>query len=194
MNNIKFKEILAGEHITLKIPTANFETAHMLFSVVSRNREHLGKWLPWVAQNTQPEHSYHFLQSIVKGFNENTKAEYFIYEKSTSDFCGICSAHTHFSTTHKYISLGYWLDKEKCGKGYMTEAVKLIEDDLFAQNATRVIIQNDIENMGSVNVPKRLGYHLEGIARADFYSEYLNSYRDLYTWSKLHPDIEKQRG
>ena len=123
MNNIKFKEILAGEHITLKIPTANFETAHMLFSVVNRNREHLGKWLPWVAQNTQPEHSYHFLQSIVKGFNENTKAEYFIYEKSTSDFCGICSAHTHFSTTHKYISLGYWLDKEKCGKGYMTEAI-----------------------------------------------------------------------
>ncbi|MBO7257974.1 MAG: GNAT family N-acetyltransferase [Alphaproteobacteria bacterium] len=194
MNNIKFKEILNGERLALKIPTANFETARMLFSVVSRNREHLGKWLPWVAKNTQPEHSYDFLQSIVKGFNENTKAEYFIYEKSTGDFCGICSAHTHFSPTHKYISLGYWLDKEKCGKGYMTEAVKLIEDDLFTQNATRLIIQNDIENMGSVNVPKRLGYHLEGIARADFYSEYLGSYRDIYTWSKLHPNIEKQRG
>jgi RimJ/RimL family protein N-acetyltransferase len=65
---------------------------------------------------------------------------------------------------------------------------------LFAQNTTRLIIQNDIENMGSVNVPKRLGYHLEGIARADFYSEYLGSYRDIYTWSKLHPNIEKQRG
>ena len=194
MNNIKFKEILDGEHITLKIPTANFKTAHMLFNVISRNREHLGKWLPWVAKNTQPEHSYDFLQSIVKGFNENAKAEYFIYEKSTNDFCGICSAHTHFSPTHKYISFGYWLDKEKCGKGYMTEAVKLIEDDLFAQNATRLIIQNDIENMGSINVPKRLGYHLEGIARADFYSEYLGNYRDIYTWSKLHPNIEKQRG
>ncbi len=194
MNAIKFKDILDGEHITLKIPTANFETAYMLFDVINRNREHLGKWLPWVAKNTQPEHSYDFLQSIVKGFNENAKAEYFIYEKSTGDFCGICSAHTHFSPTHKYISLGYWLDKEKCGKGYMTEAVKLIEDDLFAQNTTRLIIQNDIENMGSINVPKRLGYHLEGIARADFYSEYLGSYRDIYTWSKLHPDIEKQRG
>ncbi len=76
----------------------------------------------------------------------------------------------------------------------MHEAVKLLEDDLFAQKAPRLVIKNDTENTGSINVAKRLGYHLDGVLRADFYSEYLQSYRDVNIWSKLHPNIEKQRG
>ena len=76
----------------------------------------------------------------------------------------------------------------------MTEAVKAIEENLFSQNVPKLVIRNDTENSGSINVAKRLNYHLDCILRSDFYSDRLKSYRDVNIWSKLHPNIEKQRG
>lgn len=194
MQNLIFKDQLTTERLILKTPSLDFETARMLFNVTERNRSHLEKWLPWIALCTSPVHSFEFLQSAVKSYNNGDKVEYFIYEKETSDFCGICSAKKHLSLTENYITLGYWLDKDKCGKGYMSEAVKTIEADMFSQNVPKIVIRNDTQNFGSVNVAKRLGYHMDCIYRAEYFSTHMNSFRDMYIWSKLHPDIEKQRG
>ena len=194
MNSIKFKERLESDRLILFIPEATFENAKLLFSYVDKNREELWKWLPWLPTNTKPEHSFEFLQSCTKQFESGKRAEYFIIEKATGDFCGLCHTGRYDSLTTAHFEFGYWLDKDKYGKGYITEAVKVLEDDLFAQKAPRLVIKNDTENLGSINVAKRLGYHLDGVLRADFYSERLQSYRDVNIWSKLHPDIEKQRG
>ena len=193
MKNVILKPKLESERLILKVPELTFENAQMLFETTNKNREHLELWLPWISKVTEPAHSFMFLQNAVKSHLENKKAEYFIYEKSTGDFCGICAAHMHDTLTQKYISFGYWLDKNKCGKGYMTEAVKTIENDLFSQNVPKLIIRNDTKNFGSINVAKKLNYHMDGILRSEYYSKKLKSYRDMYIWSKLHPSIEKQR-
>lgn len=194
MIDIKFKEKLESERLILKVPELNFDTAKLLFLYVDKNREELWKWLPWVPTNTKPEHSFEFLQSCQKDFESGIKVEYFIIEKSTGDFCGLCHAYKRADFTHHYFEIGYWLDKDKYGKGYMTEAVKTIEEYLFSQNAPKLIIRNDTENSGSINIAKRLNYHLDCVSRSDFYSKRLKSYRDVNIWSKLHPNIEKQRG
>lgn len=194
MKNVIFKPKLESERLILQVPELTFENAQMLFETTNKNREHLEPWLPWISKVTEPCHSFVFLQNVIKSYLENKKAEYFIYEKSTGDFCGICSANMHDTLTQKYISFGYWLDKDKCKKGYMQETVKTIENNLFSQNVPKLVIRNDTGNFGSVNVAKKLNYHMDGILRSEYYSEKLKSYRDMYIWSKLHPDIEKQRG
>ena len=187
MIDIKFKNEIISERIILKRPTLDFKTANMLFSYIEKNREHLEKWLPWVPNNTPETDSFSFLQSVQKGFETNTKGEYFIIEKSTGDFCGIIGIHVHNTPTKSEIALGYWQDKDKCGNGYITEAVQRAETEIFSQNIMRIIIENDTENIASVNIPKKLGYHLDGVLRSSFYSTYFKNYRDKNVWSKLNP-------
>ncbi|GGE60576.1 RimJ/RimL family protein N-acetyltransferase [Priestia taiwanensis] len=62
--------------------------------------------------------------------------------------------------------IGYFLDKEYNGKGYMTEAVKLVVDYAFQQlNLHRIEAGVMPHNIGSMKVLEKAGFHKEGIAR-----------------------------
>lgn len=62
--------------------------------------------------------------------------------------------------------IGYFLDKEKNGKGYTTEAVKLIVDYAFNKvNLHRIEAGVMPHNIGSIRVLEKAGFHKEGLAR-----------------------------
>ncbi|WLD94550.1 GNAT family N-acetyltransferase [Alkalihalobacillus sp. AL-G] len=62
--------------------------------------------------------------------------------------------------------LGYYLDKNHNGKGYMTEAVKLIVSYAFEQlNLHRIEAGVMPHNVGSIKVLEKAGFLKEGIAR-----------------------------
>lgn len=184
---------LTGDKIILRRPAADFKTATMLFSCIDRNRDHLRKWMEWTDKTKTPEDSFVFLQGVNAHFDDKTKGEYFVIERATGDFCGLCSMHVH-NGLDENIEIGYWLDKTKCGHGFIAEGVRLLETLCFTQNVMRIIIHNDTANTASVNVAKRAGYHLDGVLRAAFYSDYFKNYRDKNVFSKLNPALGHQRG
>ncbi|MCM3718161.1 GNAT family N-acetyltransferase [Fictibacillus phosphorivorans] len=62
--------------------------------------------------------------------------------------------------------VGYSLDKEHNGKGYMTEALKLIVRFAFNQiKLHRIEAQVMPRNIGSVRILEKNGFHKEGIAK-----------------------------
>ncbi|SMF91276.1 ribosomal-protein-alanine N-acetyltransferase [Paenibacillus uliginis N3/975] len=62
--------------------------------------------------------------------------------------------------------IGYFLDQEHNGKGYMTEAVKLVVKFAFQElNFHRIEAGVMPHNIGSINVLLKSGFHKEGIAR-----------------------------
>jgi [ribosomal protein S5]-alanine N-acetyltransferase len=62
--------------------------------------------------------------------------------------------------------IGYFLDKEHNGKGYMTEAVKLVVEYAFKDlNLHRIEAGVMPHNIGSMNVLLKAGFHKEGIAK-----------------------------
>ena len=91
---------------------------------------------------------------------------------------------------HKRAEIGYWLDTDYTGKGLMSEAVSLIEKELFANDFNRLVIHTDVLNVKSANIPQRLGYVHEGILRQEVYSEPNNRYRDINVFSKLKAEAE----
>jgi RimJ/RimL family protein N-acetyltransferase len=64
------------------------------------------------------------------------------------------------------FEIGYWLRRSAHGYGYMTEAVQLLTRMAFdTLAANRVEIRMDTRNTRSEQVPKRLGFVLEGTLR-----------------------------
>ncbi|NRS48615.1 GNAT family N-acetyltransferase [Brevibacillus sp. HB2.2] len=62
--------------------------------------------------------------------------------------------------------IGYFLDKEHNGKGYMTEAVKLVVDYAFDTLGLHRLEAGVMpHNIGSIKVLLKAGFHKEGIAK-----------------------------
>ncbi|WP_340023477.1 GNAT family protein [Paenibacillus sp. FSL K6-1096] len=62
--------------------------------------------------------------------------------------------------------IGYSLDKDYNGKGYMTEAVKQVVDYAFRElKFHRITGEASPDNPGSIRVLENAGFHKEGIAR-----------------------------
>ena len=120
-------------------------------------------------------------------WNENKQFVYAVYFQEV--FIGLISV-LNVAWKHKRAEIGYWLDSDYTGKGLMSEAVSLIEKELFANDFNRIVIHTDVLNTKSAKIPQRLGYVHEGILRQEVYSEPNNRFRDSNVFSKLKSDIE----
>jgi ribosomal-protein-alanine N-acetyltransferase len=87
------------------------------------------------------------------------------------------------------IELSYQLfDRADDGKGYISEAVRLLVQYLFENktfNRIRLIIHP--KNAGSRRVAEKAGFRLEGVMRGAFLSK--GRYCDVEVWSILHDEV-----
>ena len=68
---------------------------------------------------------------------------------------------------NRKTEIGYWLGEEYQGRGIMTRCVEALCGLAFSElNINRIQIQCAVGNTKSSNIPRRLGFTLEGIARA----------------------------
>ncbi len=183
----EFKDEMLGQRIILKKLPVTFDMAHTLFNLVDSSRDCLGAFLPWVNKTTRPEHSFSFLISAADDWKNKTKAQYGIFNRETQEYMGIASVirFNEFDSAE----IGYWLGTRFQGKGYVQEAVRLLED-AFLPNLIRLVIRNDVKNQRSARVAEKLGYHKDGIMRSAI--KYVDGrYGDINVWTKLRSEWEK---
>lgn len=181
------KEVILGQRIILKRPQPDIKMAEEIFCSVDKCRETFLPWLGWVKYTNSPNDSLEFLQIVDKDWIDNKQFVYAIYFDSV--FVGLISI-LNVAWQHKRAEIGYWLDTDYTGKGVMSEAVGLIEEELFSNDFNRIVIHTDVLNVKSAKIPQRLGYICEGILRQEIYSEPNNRFRDLKVFSKLKSDLK----
>lgn len=181
------KEIILGQRIILKRPQPDIKTAEMIFGSVDKSRQTFLLWLGWVKYTNSPNDSLEFLKTVHSDWNENKQFVYAVYLQEV--FIGIISV-LNVAWQHKRAEIGYWLDTDYTGNGFMSEAVCLIEKELFANGFNRIVIHTDVLNIKSAKIPQRLGYIHEGILRQELFSEPNNRFRDINVFSKLKSDIK----
>lgn len=178
------KSIKDGDIELVKLePT--FENTKIIFDLINKDREYIGKWLGWVDYIQKAEDEF----LSIKDMSQEKSTEYFI--KYKDKIVGAVGFHT-VKEKNRFGEIGYWLGSDFNGLGIMTKAVKIFESFAFDKaDFNRIEIRMDTENKKSESIAKRLGYHLDGELRQD---ELLKngSFRNTYIYSKLKSEWEKE--
>lgn len=190
---IKMPEHIETKRLYLDIPTKpTFSLASEIFEEVSFSRNTLGAWFPWVEGTTLPEHTFLYLTGwCEEHYKTGVGYAYTIHSKETGKFLGMVDL-MQINEGRKSAEFGYWLSDRATGNGYMTEAVRAIENVAFASDINRIIIQNDTQNTRSINVAKRCGYLLDGVMREDRIRAD-GSFRSTNIWSKIKSQWEEEK-
>jgi len=157
-----------------------------IFNTINNEREHLGKWLPFVSFTNDLSDTEKFVKSVINA--PENRFEYIFTIRKNNQFAGIIG----FKDTdrlNKKTELGYWLSESYCKQGIVTKSVeKLCEFAFRQQGLNRIQIKCAVENISSKNIPKKLGFSFEGIERqGELHTG--NFYTDLEVYSKLKSEF-----
>jgi RimJ/RimL family protein N-acetyltransferase len=108
---------------------------------------------------------------------------FFIVEKKDGNRIG----HINSWTRGKTREIGYALVPSERGKGYCTEAVRIMVDYLFLSRETmRIQATTDTRNLASQKVLEKAGFKKEGTMRKYFFIR--GEMRDAYLYSILREE------
>jgi RimJ/RimL family protein N-acetyltransferase len=130
---------------------------------------------------------------IEKDFDKSTLEQTgFIIEKKDGSKIGyIC----HFILVHpagKLLEIGYSLVPSERGKGYCTEAVRIMVDYLFlSRDMMRIQACTDTRNVASQKVLEKAGFKKEGTMRKYLFIR--GEWRDAYVYSILREECKEPK-
>lgn len=137
--------------------------AEELFACLDRNREYLRRWLPWLDQNTSPEHTRIFIQTNLQQLAARNGFACALRHRGA--IVGVLGLHA-IDWPNRKTSLGYWLDEAQQGKGLVTKACGALLDHVFGElGLNNVEIGCAVGNEKSCAIPERLGFKREAVLR-----------------------------
>jgi len=142
--------------------------------------EYFGVYNPLV-QHSKPE--------LEKEYDKLTpETKWFFIEKKDGSKVG---SIFHFPLG-KLLEIGYSLIPSERGKGYCTEAVKIIVDYLFlAKDIVRIQAHIDPRNIASWKVIEKVGFKKEGTIRKSFFAR--GEWRDMLVYSILREEWKEPK-
>ena len=128
------------------------------------------------------ENAVSFMEFLKYTENSDEELELGIFDTETNKFIGMCTLE-NINREYSVCELGYWLNKEYVGKGYMTECVKAIiqyaKDELRMKSVNAFVIT---EHEKSIALLVRLGFARKEVLEKD--TENKGKEVDRY-WYKL---------
>jgi ribosomal-protein-serine acetyltransferase len=133
-----------------------------LLETVQSSYEELHRWMSWAASPPTVPSIRDVIEKSVRKFDENARWNYGLFEIATEACVGSASLRT--TDVPEELEIGYWVRTDRTGRGYATEAARVLTAAAFAAplNVARVRISMDGTNLASASVPRKLGYHREG--------------------------------
>jgi ribosomal-protein-alanine N-acetyltransferase len=105
---------------------------------------------------------------LERRYDQLKEGQWFFIEKKDGTKIGYIA---HFLANEKRTALGYALAPSERGKGYGSEAIKIVIDYLFmSKNIVRVQAEINPENVASQRALENAGFKKEGILRKAFFS------------------------
>ena len=135
----------------------------------------MGEYEPIVQETTT---------DLEKQYDKLTEGQWFFVEKKDGTKIGFIA---HFLTQGKLTAIGYALLPSERGKGYGSEAIRIMVDYLFlSKNIVRIQAETHPQNIASQRVLEKAGFRKEGIIRQSFFSR--GVWRDTALYSILREE------
>lgn len=167
------------EHIEtdrLVLLRRNHDYDEEMLQVLNDNRDFLRRYLFWVDKNKTLDDVIGATDMFDKAWINHDEQALLILDKQSGKLIGCIGSHA-IDFFNQESELGYWLCEDKTGNGYMSEALKAVEEKLFAGGMRRLVICCDMANTASSAVAKRNGYKLEAVRRGR-----------LFTYGEFHDE------
>ena len=181
-------ETLEGERIVLKKPT--MVQAELHHKAINENKDFLKRFMMWADKHDDIAETKKYLAKQILAWENKECFDYTIWDKETNQILGGAGT-VSLEWSNKNCELGYWLTEEAQGKGYMSESVRLLENELFKARFNRVGICARKINDRSQAVPKRNGYTYEGTVRNNVIEN--GEVRSTVIHSKLREEWEAEQ-
>jgi RimJ/RimL family protein N-acetyltransferase len=144
------------------------EDAPLIYEAIVESRDHLRPWMPWADTHQAVEESLDWINRVRANWITRTDMAIAMFDAADpSRYVGGTGLHPR-DWSVPYFEIGYWVRVTATGRGYVTEAVKLLTRfALEVLDAQRVEIRCDERNTPSANVARRAGFVFEGMRRND---------------------------
>lgn len=160
---LELPTLLRGEKVELRAYSNTH--AHAIWQAVKTSRAHLAPWMPWVNTWTEAVEGERYVRRMQAAWLKREDFVFGMWEKLSQTLVGACGLHDPDWTTPKFM-IGYWISPSFEGKGFITEAVKLLTAFGFEHlKANRLYISCDADNIRSAAVAARVGYTQEAYLR-----------------------------
>ena len=166
MEKFKLKEAIMAERLILL--KRCHEHDRDVCQAIEESRSFLREYLFWVDKTKTLADVEKATEKFAKKWDDDDEWCYNLYSIPDNRFLGCIGVH-NISFMNQSAELGYWLRLSETGKGYMAEAVKALETELFAAGIHRIVICCDVHNYNSKNVARRAGYQLESTQKEALY-------------------------
>jgi ribosomal-protein-serine acetyltransferase len=139
--------------------------AEALQEAVAESREHIRPWLPFADEHQTVEESLIFIRRVMAKWLLREDLGVGLFDAGSGQYVGGSGLHPRDWQVPAF-EIGYWVRRTSEGRGYVTEAVRLLTDYAFTGLAAqRIMIRCDARNTRSAAIPRRLGFVEEALLR-----------------------------
>jgi ribosomal-protein-serine acetyltransferase len=157
---------LETERLILRAPKPSGDGSIVNKAIIDSLNE-LKSWLPFAQKLPTVEETEANLREAHINYLKRKSFRFLIFHKDTNEFIGITSFEGVVWDIPK-SEIGYWINTEFSGKGFMLEAVKEISKfGLNQLGFKRIEIRCESANFKSRSIPEKLGFELEGTLKND---------------------------
>lgn len=157
-----------------------------LFRIIDRDRQYLRRWLPFIDFTRHEADTKAYLSMVTNAANTSDLLFVIVHQ---DEVCGLIG-FKDVDRQNRKLEIGYWLAEGLQGQGIMRRSCQALIRYAFEQlQMNRVAICVGVGNTRSSNIPRKLGFSLEGVRRQ---GEFLNgSFHDLEVYSLLREEFEQ---
>jgi RimJ/RimL family protein N-acetyltransferase len=190
IEKISFPEEIAGGGIILKKHPGTEAHAAELFALSSRNLDFIGRWRETILKWKTAEDCRRFLDEADASWRNGRKIQYAIFDRAGT-FMG--EIKTEPDLRNEAAEIGFFIGEEFTRKGYVKEAIRLLEDFLFRSGFWRAEMDAEEGNEASQMIILKTGHEFEGarLGAREFVTRPGHFYS--MTFSKLRPEWERAR-
>ena len=138
-----------------------------------------------------PEKQVEFYFKKVKlMYKEKKGIRWAIINKESKAFIGDIGLY-NIDFYSNNTEIGYTIEKNFWRKGVASECIKAIENFAFEiLDMNRIIAMIDCNNISSIKLSEKLGFHKDGILREHYYNKSKDEYINICVYSLIKSDIK----